>query len=307
MCNSLDAIGCDWSNSNRKGLSIFNFVLIFIGFVCGCVAAAGAFRSEDIIHALPWMTYTLANYTLSGYVDVNGTKVPEYVANRPTNPETYYANLWGCTDDGKNAKLQWKDYPAVNDVCSDSYVPMLWGVGGGLVLTLVTMILTFTRMDPHSDKTKCWCVFFGLLAIIWNMSFFLGVWGRCFHSVYDRDMHPHFGVGAYAYMILIILANWPNFIIHLIIPVYDEDLHGSQEENKPLSSDVENPAPPPAKKSSGKTRSPGTKSSSGTKKKKTPGGKTGKSSGALSGSQSKAPNGSGTGTEVPAPPPHSPL
>merc|ERR1712139_164478 len=223
---------------NRKGLSIFNFVLIFIGFVCGCVAAAGAFRSEDIIHALPWMTYTLANYTLSGYVDVNGTKVPEYVANRPTNPETYYANLWGCTDDGKNAKLQWKDYPAVNDVCSDSYVPMLWGVG------------------------------------------------------------------AYAYMILIILANWPNFIIHLIIPVYDEDLHGSQEENKPLSSDVENPEPPPAKKSSGKTRSPGTKSSSGTKKKKTPGGKTGKSSGALSGSQSKAPNGSGTGTEVPAPPPH---
>merc|ERR1711981_49826 len=157
--------------------------------------------------------------------------VPKSLSTWPTcpNPETYYANLWGCTDDGMEAKLQWKDYPAVNDVCSDSYVPMLWGVGGGLVLTLVTMILTFTRMDPQSDKTKCWCVFFGLLAIIWNLSFFLGVWGRCFHSVYDRDMHPHFGVGAYAYMILIILANWPNFIIHLVIPVYDEDLHASQE------------------------------------------------------------------------------
>jgi len=300
MCNSLDSIGCDWSNSNRKGLSIFNFVLILIGFICGCVAAAGAFRDEKIIHALPWMTYELANYTLSGYVDVNGTKVPEYVANRPTNAETYYANLWGCTDDGMNAKLQWKDYPAVNDVCSDSYVPMLWGIGGGLVLTLVTMIMNFTRMDPHSDKTKCWTVSFGLLAIIWNMSFLLGVWSRCFHSVYDRDMHPHFGVGAYAYLTLILLANWPNFLIHLAIPVHDDDMHGSQEETKPLASDVENPPPKKTGKSSS-GKSPGGKTSSGKKKKSS--GKTG----AKTGSHSKSPDGSGTGSEVPAPPPHSPL
>jgi len=302
MCQSLDNVGCEWGSQHRKGLSIFNFVLILIGFVCGCVAAAGAFRDEKIIHALPWLTYTLANYTLSGYININGTQVPEYVANKPTNPETYYANLWGCTDDGMEARLQWKDYPAVNDVCSDSYIPMLWGVGGGLVLTLVTMMMAFTRMNASTDKCKCWCIFFGLLTIIWNMTFLLGVWSRCFHSVYDRDMHPHFGVGTYAYLTLIVVANWPNFLIHLCIPASCEECDGTEEENKhlnPNTSDVENPAPKT------KTTSRKTKGGKGGSRSKSKGSKSPANS-PPQGSQSKSGSGSGTGTDVPAPPPHSP-
>lgn len=248
MCNSVDGIGFDCANNHRKGLSIFNFILVLIGFICGCVAAAGAFRDERIIHALPWMTYTLANYTLTGYTTVNGKRIPEYAADRPTNPETYYGNLWGCTDDKMSARLKWADYPAVNDTCADSYVPMLWGIGVGLVLTLVTMLMTFTRMNPDNDKTKCWCVFFAVLAIIVNMSFLLGVWSRCFHSVYDRDMHPHFGVGAYAYLALIVVANWCNFLIHLSIPVHDDDCHGTKEETQRLN-DLEQGAAPVTKKS----------------------------------------------------------
>jgi len=265
MCNLLDGVGTDFAHKQRKCLSIFNFLFVFIGFICGCCAAAGAFRSADIIHALPWMTWEPANFTVAGYTDINGTMVPEYVANKLTNPQIYYSNLWGTTDENKKAKIAWKDYPGVPEKCADCYEPMLWCLGLGLTCTVATMVLALTRMNAANDRAKCWGVIFSLLAICINMSGLIGVWGSCFKSAYDQDMSPRASIGTYAYVTCILVANWPSFIIQLCIPANKEDDADDEEAKQPLVPDVEKGEAPTETKDS---PSPGKKKKK--KKKKSP-------------------------------------
>jgi hypothetical protein len=273
MCNLLDGVGTDFAHENRKVLSVINFLFVFIGFICGCCAAAGGFRSADIIHSLPWMTWEPANFTVAGYTDINGTMVPEYVANHLTNPEIYYSNLWGTTDADKKAKIAWKDYPGVPEKCADCYEPMLWGLALGLIFTVATMVLALTRMDASRDRAKCWAVMFSFLAIGVNMGSLIGIWGSCFKSAYDQDMSPRASIGTYAYVACILVANWPSFIIQLCIPVRDGDSDGSAAEKQELIPDVEKgeakpePATSPASEGSPTSGSPKKKKK---KKKKKP-------------------------------------
>jgi len=233
FCNLTNDIGTEWATKNRMVLSIINTILLVFGVCFAVVGAIGAFSDEDLIKSFPWMTFHQSNYTAEG-VDAAGVTI--YQAHVNDDGILFYSNIWGITDEYKTAHLAWREWNGEGKVCADAHLTVLTCMGIGLFFAILSLLQALNRMDADWDTNgnKCMMLFTTFSAMVSN-SIAVGVFSSdCYAAAYKYDMHPKMGIGYYSFIVCILAANVPNFIINLVIKVPS---HSEGGEAKPLLSE----------------------------------------------------------------------
>jgi len=263
FCNLTNDIGTECATKNRMVLSIINTILLVFGVCFAVVGCIGAFSDEDLIKSFPWMTFHQSNYTAEG-VDAAGITI--YKAHVNDNGILFYSNIWGITDEYKTAHLAWREWSGEGRVCADSHLTVLTCMGIGLFFAILSLLQGLNRMDADWDTNgnKCMMLFTTFSAVVCN-SIAVGVFSAdCFAAAHKYDMHPKMGIGYYSFIVCILAANIPNFIINLVIKVPPPSQGG--EATPLLSEEAKSPETSPQVKSPQQAGKP-KKKGKGSKKK----------------------------------------
>lgn len=237
-CNISNNIGLDCAGKNRLPLSVVNGIMVLLGVCFAIVGCLGAFSDKDLIKTFPWMTWVPANFTMDGY-DQAGQ--PIYNAHPNDDGITFYSNIWGITDEYNTAKLAWRDYRGAGEDCADYHLSILSCMGCGLFFTFSTLTQVANRAyeDWDTNGNKCAMLVTTLFALICN-SFAVGLYHHnCFGEFHALDMEPKMGIGYYSFLLCILLANVPNFIVNLLIKVPGYEVEqASASEKTPLTAET---------------------------------------------------------------------
>jgi hypothetical protein len=166
---------------------------------------------------------------------------PIYSAHPNDDGIQFYSNIWGITDEYNTAKLAWRDYRGAGEECADYHLSILSCMGCGLFFTFLTLTQVANRAyeDWDTNGNKCFMLVTTLCALICNC-IAVGLYhSKCFGEFHSLDMDPKAGIGYYSFLLCILLANVPNFIVNLLIKVPGYVVEqASASEKTPLTAET---------------------------------------------------------------------